>query len=130
HTTPDEWVSAAALALAEAHFVDKPLYRPARYPGGVDFKPGSLFSGLREAAGWMDELIADRAKPDSVMVSRAEMAWLPERAAFWSAILFQRASGGSKRPTLQKWSTILDRPMALQSEARRESGYAWTSYFA
>src|SRR5439155_1430965 len=81
---------------------------------------------------WMDEPMVLRSKPDSDLARHAEMVWLPERAALWSAVLLQRGVPAQNRATLQKWSRITENPGSLYAAARKEGriGLAWVSYFA
>jgi len=130
NTTADEWISIAALALGNAKFIEKQLFLPAQPPAEIVFDPTSWLAGTKTNLAWMDELIIDRANPESAIARQATRVWIPERATFWSTILAQRNPAADKKPVLDRWTTLLDSPRFMLAEARKESGHAWTTHFA
>lgn len=100
--------------------------------------PLSRGKAMLSELSWMDEPMAERSNPESILAQRAENVWLPERVALWSLILLERGNAKSpKRKLLDTASCILDSNKSSAAFAQRAARVskdardaAWVAHFA
>lgn len=139
---PDDWL--VCVGAASGGVVHVPLALSTLAESKVptleerNIAPVSRGKAMLSELSWMDEPMADRSSPESLVAQRVENVWLPERVALWSLILLQRGKASSpKRKLLETAACILDSNKSSASFAQRAARASkeardagWVAHFA